>query len=316
MKMQIVDKFGYEELAVLYVAKNTDTGSYLEFVESLQPPYPREEKWVLIISTMYGCPVQCFMCDAGTYFKGLVSAEDLFRQIDFLISNRYSSGKIPVQKFKVQFARIGEPALNPHVLDVLKELPNRYDAPGLMPCISTIAPRKGTNFMEELLKIKRELYSKGNFQLQFSIHSSDEKMREKIIPYPKWNLQEIAQYGERFFEIPDRKVTLNFAVEKNNILDVKKIAKIFDQEKFFIKLTPINPTEIVKQRNLESLITPENKELAKKLVNSFEEEGFDTLLSIGELEENKIGSNCGQQAIKYEDGKFITLEYMPFQENT
>ena len=78
--MEVIAKFGRDDLAILYVAKNN--GKYLEFVESLQPPIPRENKWVLILSTMYGCPVRCNMCDAGTYYQGKISKEDLFKQID------------------------------------------------------------------------------------------------------------------------------------------------------------------------------------------------------------------------------------------
>lgn len=312
--MEIVAKFGYEELAVLYVGKREE--QYVEFVESTQPPIPREEKWVLIISTMYGCPVGCPMCDAGSYYKGKMTTEEMVSQIDYLVKQRYPDGKVPAKKFKIQFARMGEPALNPNVLKVIEQLPERYQAPGLMPCISTIAPRKGTEFMEKLLKIKKKLYSKGKFQLQFSIHTTEEKIREKVIPYKKWSLKEIANYGKRFYEKGkgDRKITLNFAAEKGNPIEIEKIAEIFDPETFLIKLTPINPTEQVQTKKLKSLIEPENEQLAEKIVSAFEKEGFQTILSIGELEENKIGSNCGQHALKFEKGEYQIEQYMPYRE--
>jgi len=37
--MDIVAKFGRDDLAILYIAKNDD--KYIEFVESLQPPITR-----------------------------------------------------------------------------------------------------------------------------------------------------------------------------------------------------------------------------------------------------------------------------------
>ncbi|MBD3191880.1 MAG: radical SAM protein [Candidatus Heimdallarchaeota archaeon] len=312
--MEIVAKFGYEDLAVLYVGKKNE--KYVEFVESTQPPIPREEKWVLIISTMYGCPVGCPMCDAGSYYKGKMTTEEMFEQIDYLVKQRYPKGEIPAKKFKIQFARMGEPVLNPNVLTVIEQLPERYDAPGLMPCISTIAPRKGTAFMEKLLNIKKKQYTNGRFQLQFSIHTTDEKIREKVIPYKKWSLKEIAEYGKRFYEEGKkaRKITLNFAAEKENPIEIEKIVELFDPETFLIKLTPINPTEQVKTRKLESLIDPEKERVAQKIVAAFEKEGFQTILSIGELEENKIGSNCGQHALKFENGQYRIEQYMPFQD--
>ncbi|MHA1345807.1 MAG: hypothetical protein ACTSO3_05390 [Candidatus Heimdallarchaeaceae archaeon] len=48
--MELLGKYGKEDLAILYIAKQN--GKIVEFVESLQPPIPREKKWVLVISTM------------------------------------------------------------------------------------------------------------------------------------------------------------------------------------------------------------------------------------------------------------------------
>jgi 23S rRNA (adenine2503-C2)-methyltransferase len=62
--MRVLVSTGREDIAVVYVAE-LEPGKQVEFVESLQPPLPREKKWVLIVSTLFGCPVQCLMCDAG-----------------------------------------------------------------------------------------------------------------------------------------------------------------------------------------------------------------------------------------------------------
>ncbi|MFH1009914.1 MAG: radical SAM protein, partial [bacterium] len=152
--MKILAKTGDESIATVYVAE-MGNGKLIEFAESVQPPIPRERKWVLTLSTLYGCPIGCRLCDAGGHYEGKLSAKDLFSQIDYLIGGRYKNGRVPVQKFKVQFARMGEPALNPNVLDVLEELPTRYDAPGLLPSISTITPKETEKFFERLLLIKR-----------------------------------------------------------------------------------------------------------------------------------------------------------------
>ena len=54
----------------------------VEFAESVQPPVPREEKWVLIISSLFGCPVKCRMCDACGEYMGRPEAEELVPQAD------------------------------------------------------------------------------------------------------------------------------------------------------------------------------------------------------------------------------------------
>ena len=66
--MKVLAKTGKDDLAVVYIAK-TNSGKLIEFVESLQPPIPREKKWVLIVSTLFGCPVACRLCDAGSYYQ-------------------------------------------------------------------------------------------------------------------------------------------------------------------------------------------------------------------------------------------------------
>ena len=72
--MRIIGKTGREDIALVYLAE-TKEGKLVEFVESVQPPIPRDEKWVLIVSTLYGCPVGCLFCDAGGWYDGKLSKE-------------------------------------------------------------------------------------------------------------------------------------------------------------------------------------------------------------------------------------------------
>ncbi|HDL04196.1 MAG: radical SAM protein [Candidatus Zixiibacteriota bacterium] len=307
--MHIAGSTGHDELARVYLAE-TAPGNYVEFVESLQPPFPREEKWVLIISTMYGCPVRCAMCDAGGWYRGKISVEDIFEQIDYPIARRYTDRVIPVSKFKIQFARMGEPSLNDNVLAVLEELPGRYEAPGLMPCISSVAPGNTDAFFERLIDLKSRLYADGRFQLQFSIHSTDEQVRNKLIPIKKWSLSEISEYGRKYFCYGDRKIALNFALAENCPVSPEKIARIFDPEIFVVKFTPVNPTITAENNGLVNSMANKECEKTCRLKESLYGYGFEVIISLGELEENRIGSNCGQYIRRFlESGSKITAAY-------
>jgi len=74
--MNILAEYGRDDLAKVFVAqmredkpREKNYHRYLvECVESIQPPFPREKKWVLIVSSMFGCPIQCKMCDAGCWW--------------------------------------------------------------------------------------------------------------------------------------------------------------------------------------------------------------------------------------------------------
>ena len=79
--MKVIASTGREDIAMVYIAE-LEEGKLVEFVEAVQPPIPRDKKWVLLVSTMYGCPVGCAMCDAGGFYHGKVSKEDIFAQID------------------------------------------------------------------------------------------------------------------------------------------------------------------------------------------------------------------------------------------
>ncbi|MCJ7800803.1 MAG: radical SAM protein, partial [Candidatus Marinimicrobia bacterium] len=215
--MKVIAKTGNDELATVYVAQS-DNGKLLEFVESLPPPFTINEKWVLIISTLYGCPIKCRFCDAGSYYNGKPTKDELLFQIDYLINNRFGGETVPSKKFKIQFSRMGEPTFNSAVLDVLKEIPNRYNAPGFYPSLSTIAPLGTDEFFEELLLIKNKYY-KNKFQFQFSIHSTDLKQRDWLIPVKKWNFEKMAKYGEKFHIGNEQKVTLNFALSDSSIVE-------------------------------------------------------------------------------------------------
>jgi 23S rRNA (adenine2503-C2)-methyltransferase len=189
---------------------------------------------------------------------------------------------------------MGEPSLNPAVLGALRGLSKMLDARGLMPCVSTIAPRGRDEFFKELTKIKNELYGDGRFQLQFSVHTTDDGKRDRLIPAKKWAFEDIAKFGEGYYREGDRKITLNFAMARDYPVDTGLIREYFDPSVFFMKITPLNPTLSVAKNELSSAIDPHLLESSKGIVNDFESEGFDVLLSIGELEENDIGSNCGQ----------------------
>lgn len=292
--MKVNAKTGRDDIATVYVAE-FDGGKRVEFVESIQPPLTREKKWVLVISSLFGCCVNCKFCDAGGDYQGKLSKEELFAQIDYIVKNRYPDGIIPVEKFKIQFARMGEPSLNNNVLDVLEELPERYNAKGLMPSLSTVAPYGTGKFFNRLLEIKNNLY-KDKFQMQFSIHTTNLEKRDWLIPVKKWSFKAISDYGSDFFNEGGKKITLNFALANNLPVNPQELLKYFSPERFLIKITPVNPTYKAITYNLA------DKTLSKeeKLIHEFNKVGYDVILSIGELEENSIGSNCGQFLANYE----------------
>jgi len=292
--IRLLASTGREDIAKVYVAEGSD-GKRLEFVESIQPPLSREEKWVLIISTLYGCPVGCRFCDAGGSYSGKISKEDLLGQLDHMVMSRYPNGRVPSKKFKIQFARMGEPAYNDAVLDVMEELPRRYHSDGLLLSFSTVAPRGRERFFDRLLDIKQDSYQ-GRFQFQFSLHTTDEEKRKWLIPSRTWGMEEMAAYGKEMRRGDARKVVLNFALGEGLPLDPDVLLKNFDPSDFIIKLTPVNPTFQAMSNSISSKLEGQSPS------SSLEDVGYEVIVSVGEAEENLIGSNCGQYLKAYEQG--------------
>lgn len=309
--MKVIAKTGNDELATVYIVQS-ESGKLLEFVESVPTPFTRDQKWVLIISTLYGCPVKCRFCDAGNYYSGQPTKDELLLQIDYLIKNRFGGKHVPSKKFKIQFSRMGEPSFNPAVLEVLKEIPNRYDAPGFYPSLSTIAPKGTDDFFEQLLIIKNKYY-KQRFQFQFSIHSTDLAQRKWLIPVKTWNFDKMAKFGKKFHQGSNQKVTLNFALADDTIIESNVLLKYFNPEEFLIKITPVNPTYKATKNNYTSSKTKSYE--YNGLVEGLKNVGYEVIISIGDLTENEIGSNCGQHVmnflknkVKFEDSYTFPLQ--------
>jgi len=293
MSLDVISKCGHDELASVFVARLKKSGELIEMVESLQPPHTIKEKWVLIISTLIGCPVACQMCDAGGAYHGKLNVSELLGQVEYMVRRRFGGLTVPVSKFKIQFARMGEPALNDAVLDALEHLPQRLDAPGLIPSFSTVAPAGREVFFQRLADIKRRLYHDGRFQLQFSLHSTNEGVRDRIIPVRKWSLGQIATFGRDFYEAGDRRITLNFIACREYPVDPSVLMTTFDPEQFLIKVTPLNPTYSAERFGLQNELQEGYAEEPLWL-EPLRKAGYQVLISIGEREENRIGSNCGQ----------------------
>ena len=163
---------------------------------------------------------------------------------------------------------------------------------------------------KNLLNIKTRLY-RNNFQLQFSLHSTDEKQRDELVPVKKWDFKTISEYGNLFYESGNRKIILNFALGEKNIMDISELKKHFNPDIFLIKITPVNPTFQANKNNISSLIKPGIKNYT--IIENLKKEGYDVILSIGEPEENKIGSNCGQYINALKNNKINLKEVYTYQ---
>lgn len=296
-EMKIIERREVPGLAGLYLAELPGDGMRLiEFVDTVEPGVRKEEKWVLMISTQFGCAVGCRMCDAGAMgFHGNLTAGEMLGQVRKVLSDNPGLDPAAHPKLKIHFARMGEPALNPAVLEALRLLPSELPYPGLMPSLSTVAPKtpEAEAFLERLIEIKDAHYSGGRFQLQFSVHATEAGLRRKIVPIPVWSPAEIAAYGVRFVRPGDRKLTLNFALPEGERLDVEELKRVFDPALFLVKVTPVNPTYSADLSGSSYVWSNPPAGLSDDSA-ALEKAGFTVIISPSSPEEISAETSCGQ----------------------
>lgn len=295
--MNVIKTRSVPGLAELYLARvGPEPGRMIEFVDTLEPGQPKSRKWVLMVSTQAGCAVGCALCDAGALgFWGNLSEEDILAQVRHCLAANPDLDPAAHPKFKIHFARMGEPTLNPAVLPALRGLPRLAGGPGLIPSLSTVAPDTpaAERFLEELRAVKDALYPGGRFQLQFSLHATDEESRAQIVPIRTWDMARIAAYGRAFRRPDDRKVTLNFAAPPGAGLRADAVAARFDPENFLIKLTPVNPTRTADERGTTHVWMSPPGEL-RDFAGRLQERGFTVIVSPSLPEEIAAATSCGQ----------------------
>lgn len=289
---EIVQTTGTKSLAEVFVVRFPE-GRMCEFVDAVDPHYPKKEKWILNLSTQFGCPVGCPFCDAGGGFKGNISANRLLAMARYVVERNEQGLTDQCKKLKIHFSRMGEPALNDAVLEVLPSIRSWLPNPNVWTCLATTAPNGRLGWFQELKAIKDHLFS-GRFQLQLSINTTDPEVRKYLVPIDHLSLKELATLGERFFVSGDRKIGLNFALARDVPFQEEVIRSIFDPEIFCVKLTPVNPTQRGKENGIETVLRSDHENEIRESIQNLQENGYEVILSIGDIGEDEIGSNCGQ----------------------
>lgn len=272
---------------------------------------PLTEKWVITISTQYGCSMNCKFCDVPKVGKGLnATYKDLCGQIVTALSENQNITQ--TKRLNVHYARMGEPTFNFDVLQHAMDLPKiiePYLGNSLVhPVISTMLPKSNKSlrtFLDSWCEIKNDLYN-GNAGLQLSINSTSDEQRSYLFSDNSLTLEEISKIGEDLPQPKGRKYALNFALADDSIIDGKMLSKLFDTKKFMCKITPLHRTKSCDENNIATtngyeLFTP-----YKDVENDLKEHGFDVIVFVPSYNEDNGMITCGNAILS---GKLPTSEY-------
>lgn len=254
---------------------------------------PLEEKWVITISTQYGCSMNCTFCDVPSVGSGRnATLRDLQKQI--LSGIQLHPEVTYTKRLNVHFARMGEPTWNPDVLDCGKWLKEHINPEyKVHPVVSTMMPKRNVwlkTFIHTWMRLKNRVYH-GNAGLQLSINSTNEEERNKMFSGNACSLFEIYQIMQGV--VPTgRKITLNFALADYEI-DTGILLQYFNPNDYLIKITPMHRTAQCLENNIQTdggynFYYP-YRDAERKLKRA----GYDVIVFIPSKEEDESKITCG-----------------------
>ena len=262
-----------------------------------QKMLPLTEKWVITISTQYGCSMRCKFCDVPKVGKGInVTYDDLKNQIITGLSLHPEIKS--TKRLNVHYARMGEPTSNRTVLDFTRNMSRElypYIGRSLIhPVVSTMLP-KGNRYLNEYLNEWMEIKNydfRGDAGLQFSINSTSDEEREDMFSGSSLSLTEISEIGKMIETPKGRKITLNFAVAGYEV-NSEKLRELFSPDKFVVKLTPMHKTHTALENGIKTNGDYTTMYPYSHIEENLKKVGFDVLVFIASEYEDLGRITCG-----------------------
>jgi 23S rRNA (adenine2503-C2)-methyltransferase len=313
-KIMVVEgeKGKLEMLSIADYGQNVNLNQHKK-VENNMPLMPLSEKWVVTISTQYGCSMGCKFCDVPKVGKGVnATLLDLNGQINTALA--LPEAPKTTKRLNVHFARMGEPTFNRNVLWCAHDLAELKSTMNPHPVVSTMMPKNNINlrwFLYNWMIIKNDIY-KGNAGLQLSINSTDEQERRIMFSNSALTLQQISDlmYSLRM-EPKGRKITLNFAVA-NYTVDTELLARLFSPDYYIVKLTPMHKTTTALTNNIQTEGDYTSPEPYMELEARLQKSGFETLVFIASEDEDNGLITCGNAILS---GSLPKCKYTITEEN-
>lgn len=264
---------------------------------------PLSEKWVITVSTQYGCPMKCTFCDVPKLgMHGNAGVDDLKAQFYSALS-MFPDVKY-TDRLNLHFARMGEPVFNMAVFDFTRWLYDNkrkiQDDAGLRlevihPVLTTSLPRKFSALRERVemwCDIKNNIYN-GQAGLQFSINSTSEHQRDEMFCGEQTTLEDFARWAELLPRPVGRKYCLNFAYSTDFEIDSARLRNLFDPDKFMCKITPIHNNNACRDNKIKTIDGYNSYNAYRKPEAELKEAGFDVLVFVPSMDEEDGLVTCG-----------------------
>ena len=250
----------------------------------------RFPRYVACLPSQQSCNCRCKFC-------GLSNAIQKASNLDWetlytLVISMLSAKIAPHDAIQLSFMGQGEPLFNIENISLCyKQLKNDYPYRDWSCGISTI----GIPSLYNKLLNDNELALAT--KLQISLHASNDKLRNELMPYTvNYSINLALEGAEKYARQTKHKVAINYLLlngVNDSITDVQQLADLINPEFFYVKLSYYNDV----CNNTYKSATSSTFDLFTKVL---EDKGIEVtrFKSIGQ----KIGSGCGQIGLFNEFG--------------
>jgi len=251
---------------------------------------PTEKRLTACLSSQVGCPMDCKFCATGKEgLKRSLKASEILDQILFI------ENEMNRKVTNIVFMGMGEPLLNiDELLLSIRSINEDFQISQRKITVSTVAVPKMIN----KLSVKSfKILGKCQFTLAISLHASNQKVRETIIPSARnYNIKKIIEDCRQFVRNTGRRVSFEYLMisgvndKLEHANELSNLLRGFQCHVNLIQYNQIDEVEY-KRTSLEDLQLFQSRLFKNGIAVSFRKSrGLDKNAACGQLRQNARNS--------------------------
>lgn len=243
---------------------------------------PSKKRLTACISSQVGCSLSCTFCATGTLkLERNLNYAEIYDQIFILNEEALLNFGKPLSN--IVYMGMGEPLLNYE--NLLKSIELVSSKTGL-----SMSPKRITVSTAGIAKMIKKLADDDvRFNLAISLHTSDDKKREEIMPINKSiNLEELKESIKYFFEKTGTRITYEYILFKDindSLDDAHELVK-------FCKSTPCK-VNLIEYNSVDNIpFQKASNSKTEKFINFLNEKNV--IVNLRRSKGKDINAACGQ----------------------
>ena len=247
---------------------------------------PTNKRLTACLSSQVGCPMDCKFCATGKEgLKRSLKASEILDQILFI------ENEMNRKVTNIVFMGMGEPLLNiGEVLSSIRSINEDFQISQRKITVSTVALPKMLN---KLSSKSFQILGKCQFTLAISLHASNQKIREMIIPSAKnYEIKNIIKDCKQFVRDTGRRVSFEYLMlsgvndKLEHANELSNLLRGFQCHVNLIQYNEIDEVEF-KRTSLKNLQLFQSKLINNGIAVSFRQSrGLDKNAACGQLRQN------------------------------